>query len=387
MEIYQIPNIEPGTTSVEITKVRQSFEAGDIDDIRQHLAATYSQFIKQGCVIEVNSKPIAPITFDRWAYPKDFGPRRAKFKIEPARDQFLDVTITGGLIRDRNPETENYGAYFYCNDRLILKDFKARDVGYVSGEAGVPHPDASLSRVLVEYHGAAELMPWTSSKSGINFSDPAFTAIRQRIIDFSSYYSTVSRRLKGHWDSAVFKHTSGSIEEVPVTDATSGKKKVLPKPPKARSPSRFEILKTRNKKILSDQPWTLGLIEAMGVVDLIEKQKYETRNRVALMLLDSNFEIALKEFIVHRKDLFPAHTYTDVKLATLFQRRSEVVKEVTKHVTLSTTLLGKVSHYYGLRNNLTHQRATALITDHEVEDYRKTIEEVLKKLFGIRFPK
>lgn len=35
--------------------------------------------------------------------------------------------------------------------------------------------------------------------------------------------------------------------------------------------------------------------------DLIGRQKFETKNRTALILLDSNFEIALKEFIVNRK--------------------------------------------------------------------------------------
>ncbi|GLQ83069.1 hypothetical protein GCM10007881_65920 [Mesorhizobium huakuii] len=43
----------------------------------------------------------------------------------------------------------------------------------------------------------------------------------------------------------------------------------------------------------------------MGMVDLIFRQKIDTRNRLVLILLDSNFEIVLKEFIVARADLFP----------------------------------------------------------------------------------
>jgi hypothetical protein len=64
-------------------------------------------------------------------------------------------------------------------------------------------------------------------------------------------------------------------------------------------------LKERNKKILDNQPWTLGIIEAMGMLEIVIKQKFDTKNRVALILLDSNFEIALKEFIVNRTDLYP----------------------------------------------------------------------------------
>jgi hypothetical protein len=205
-------------------------------------------------------------------------------------------------------------------------------------------------------------------------------------IDFASYYSGLSRRLRHQWDDEVFNHTAGEIETIDAAEALSSKKKVLPKLPSNRNPSHIEVLRERNKTLLSNKPWTLGLIDAMGLVDLIGRQKYETKNRAALILLDSNFEIALKEYIVHKKDLFPPHVYTNVKLATLFGQRTNVVKEVQVHAKFSKTLLGKVSHYYDLRNSLIHQRASVLITDEQVEDYRKTIERVLKKLFEVKFP-
>jgi hypothetical protein len=382
-----VPDIDPSSTTVNITKVRQGFDNDDVKNFMQHASETYSWFIHQGCTIELNGTSISPTTFDAWAYPPDFLPRKTKFQIVPGNGKILDVTLTGGLILDRSPEAENYGVYFYCNHRLILKNLKVRDVGYfVSAEAGVPHPDASLCRVLIEFHGPAEVMPWNSSKSGINFSHPAFTTIRRRIIDFTSYYSTLSRRLKNQWDSAVFSHTEGLIETIDSAIAQSSKKKVFPKPPRSHSPSHIEILKERNKALLADAPWTLGLIEAMGVVELLSRQRYETKNRVALILLDSNFEISLKEFIVNRKDLFPAHTYTNVKLATLFGKRTDVIKEVQVHAKFPKKLLLKVNHYYDLRNNLVHQRASVLITDEQVDDYRKTIERVLKTLFGVKFP-
>ena len=387
LDIYEIPEIGPGTTTVDITKVRQGFDKDDVERFRQHLGETYSWFIDQGCLLTLNGAPVSPVTFDRWAYPPDYPPRQAKFTVEPAEGQFLDVTLSGGLILDRNPEKENYGVYFFCNHRLIVKELKARDVGYfVSAEAGVPHPDASLCRVLIEYHGPAELMPWNSSKSGVTFSHPAFVHIRRRIIDFASYYTGLSRRLKHQWDSEVFSHTSGDIETIDATEALSSKKKILPKLPSTRHPSHIEVLRQYNKTLMSDKPWTTGLIEAMGLVDLIIRQKYETKNRTALILLDSNFEIALKEFIVHRKDLFPSHKYTNSMLTTLFGQRTNVMKEVQAHAKFPKKLLDKVNHYYDIRNSLIHQRASVLITDEQVADYRKTIERVLNKLFKVKFP-
>jgi hypothetical protein len=69
--------------------------------------------------------------------------------VSPVSGRTVDVRMTAGLIRDQDPELENYGVYFSCNRRLIVKELRVRDVGYfVPGEAGVPHPDASLCRVL-----------------------------------------------------------------------------------------------------------------------------------------------------------------------------------------------------------------------------------------------
>ena len=387
LDIYEVRNLEPGTTTVEITKLRQGFDENDVQRIQRHLGETYCWFLKQGCVIELNGIRVSASTFDSWAYPPAYLPREAAFRIEPAAGQFLDVTLSGGLILDRDPETENYGVYIYCNHRLIVKELKTRDVGYfVSAEAGVPHPDASLCRVLIDLYGPAELMPWNSSKSGVNFSHPAFLQIRRRVIEFASYYSGLSRRLKHQWETEVFRHKTGRMEIIDSTDALSSKRKVLPKLPRAREPSLIEVLKLKNKTVLRDKPWTLGLVEAMGLVELIQRQKYETKNRVALILLDSNFEIALKEFIVHRKDLFPSHVYTNVKLATLFMNRTNVIKEVQAHAKFPIKLINKVSHYYDLRNTLIHQRATVLITDEHVDDYRTTIQRVLRQLFSIKFP-
>lgn len=388
LEVYEIPDITPGTTNVGISKVRQSFTEGDVEDIRKALGETYAWFLREGAAIELNGTEIAPVSFEAWAFPPDFLPRATTFEIEPADNgEKLSVTLKAGLIRDRDEVAENYGVYFFCNHRLIVKELRTRDVGYfVSGEAGVPHPDASLCRVIVDLQGPAELMPWNSNKSGINFSDAVFTHIRGRLIEFAGYFSTVSRRLKGDWPTSVYQYDSGQIEEMDAAEVLSSKKKVLPRPPRARRPSRMQMLLETNERIIRDQPWTLGLIEAMGAVDLLTKQRIETKNRMALILLDSNIEIAMKEFIVNNKTLFPVMKYTDTAIMNLFKSRTNVITEVTAHVKIPTTTLAKINHYYGLRNKLIHERATVGITDAQIADYRVTVEKVLRALFRLKFP-
>lgn len=266
-----------------------------------------------------------------------------------------------------------------------MKELKTREVGYfVTSEAGVPHPDASLCRVIVRLQGPAQLMPWNSSKSAINFGHVVFQKLRPTLIPLVSHFSSLSRRLKEDWDRKVLRYKTGEIREIELADGTTHKRMVLPPLPRVRK-LQIEHLKSRNKNLIRDMPWTLGLIEAMGAVEIISRQRLESKNRIALILLDSNFEIALKEFVVHRKDLFPPREFDDAKIQHLFSKRHLVIAAVEQKITIAPELVSKAQHYYGLRNKLIHERATVGITDSDVDNYRSTIEEILTSLFHLKF--
>jgi hypothetical protein len=122
----------------------------------------------------------------------------------------------------------------------------------------------------------------------------------------------------------------------------------------------------------------------MGAVELIDRQNLETKNRIALILLDSNFEIALEEFIVHRTDLFPESQYGNAKISQMFSRRQSVIDEVVGKIKIPKELLDKSRHYYGLRNKFIHERATVDVTDRDVKNYRSVVQKILKLLFELR---
>lgn len=385
MAAYAIPDIDPRTTRVDISHLRTPLTEESEAEILRHLGETYSWFLQQGCSISVNGKGAVPLSFESWAYPSGFAPKVSSLNIDLGSGQKLTATITAGLIHDRVPEADNYGVYFYCNHRLIVKELRTREVGYfVTSEAGVPHPDASLCRAIVKLQGPARLMPWNSSKNGINFNHLAYAKLRPTLIPLVSHFSSLSRRLKDDWERKVFSRASGKVEDIDPIDPKNNKKLVLPPLPRVNK-AVTEQLKSKNKKTLEIAPWTLGIVEAMGAVNIIGRQKLETRNRIALLLLDSNFEIALKEFVVHRTDLFPPSTFTDQHIQRLFQRRPDVIAAVTAKVTIPADLLAKARHYYGLRNKLVHERATVDVVDSDVNNYQRTIERILKILFGLRF--
>jgi hypothetical protein len=328
----------------------------------------------------MNGNALTPIAFDEWAYPPGFEPRCYVFEITTEDNQTVGVEINAGLIRKKESGKDDYGVYFYCNERLIIKEVKEREVGYITGLAGMPHHDASLARIIVKLYGPAGLMPWSSSKSGINFGHHVFKALERFLIPVVTDYSSLSRRFRGHWDDQVFCYTSGSIDHVDIQDVAKARRSYLPPLPKVRK-HKIDHLKNKNKQILQDKPWTLGLIEAIAAVDVICRQKLETKNRIALILLDSNFEIALKEYIVHTPNL----NLGGKTLEEIFRYRPEVIKVVTQKVTIDPTTLNKVSHYYQFRNKLIHEKATVAVTDSDIQNYSETIQHVLHRLFGLTF--
>jgi len=297
----------------------------------------------------------------------------------------INFDVTTGLIRDRDRERANYGVYFYCNQRLIVKELKTREVGYfVSAEAGVPHPDSSLCRTIVRLQGPAKGMPWTSNKTGIDFDHPVFRYIRKTIIDLTSHFTRLSRTFKDDWANNVVKYDEGNIEIQRADQVTAAGRLLLPGLPKERRP-RGARNRSANKQQTDRQPWTVGLVEAFDAIDVIERQNLDTKNRFALILLDSNFEIALKEFIVNRPKLFPPHEFTNTKISALFEKRTEVIKLVRTKVAISDELIDKANYYYNVRNSLTHQRATVNPTDADIRGYRGVVQQLLSILFDLQF--
>jgi TnpA family transposase len=189
--------------------------------------------------------------------------------------------------------------------------------------------------------------------------------------------------LKDDWQSKVFKFKEGAINDIQIDDIASGKL-VLPQLPRINK-THLDYLRSQNKQQLANQPWAIGLLESIAMVEIVQRQRIETKNRIALILLDSNFEIALKEFIVHRTDLYPVRQYTDSRIKHLFNQRHLVVREIQKHLKLTAAEISIIEHYYMLRNKLIHERATVGVTDRDIAIYGELVQSVINKLFSLKF--
>jgi hypothetical protein len=378
---YKTEPIPEGTTIIELRMLRDPISEQDLESLRIHLSETYARYlVSRKFLISVNKTSVAPLTFDKWAYPPTYGPKDMSFELPIDDVGKVKGEIIGGLVSEKEPGGDDYGVYFYCNERLIAKEMKDKSVGYLSARAGIPHSDASLARVIVSLQGAAKDMPWNSTKSAISFGHPTFKALQDTLIQVLTYYSSLSRRFRGRWEEDVFAYKSGRVQRLKLKDVQHIKKSYLPPMPKVLK-HRIDHLRDNNQQIIKDQPWTVGLVEAIAAVGVIRRQKFQTKNRIALILLDSTFEIALKEFLVHA----PGVELGGKTLEQLFQRRSDVIKVVNKKVRIDQVTLRKIEHYYRLRNKLIHERATVEVTDEDTDNYTETVQHVITLLFSLQF--
>jgi DNA gyrase/topoisomerase IV subunit B len=71
LPVYRVDEITAGTTIVELQKLRFQVTEDTVSHLKSHLSAAYAYFLKSGGVtINVNSKPLGPLFFENWAYPR-----------------------------------------------------------------------------------------------------------------------------------------------------------------------------------------------------------------------------------------------------------------------------------------------------------------------------
>jgi len=376
-------NIAPNTTIIELFKLRKPLTDNDIIALKTHLAEVYALFIEGGVKIFVDGKKINPVVFTNdWTYAEGYEPALFSGKIviddqgDDARE--VNVEIMSGLINHSGDPDNSYGIFFYCNNRMINGGLTDFSVGFEAGKVGNPHYNISIIRTIVKLKGQSRDMPWNSSKSGIDTKHHTFEKLRNSIINVTSDYAKVSRALQGKWPTEIFSYTEGevvvkegmSIEHIPKT--------FLPKPPSSKTRWMQSILKS-NKKIIGKKMWAEGLQDSIIAADSIFKMNLMQKNRIALIILDSTLEIAYKEYLVNEKNIGMK------KFASISNNRTDVQKEVLNYIKVSATMAKQINHYYLLRNQLIHQRATPNISDPDITKYRKIVEIMLKKMFGLRF--
>lgn len=370
--------LQADTTLIELFKLRVPFTREDTEKLKIHLSEIYSLFIIEGVKIILNGAELTAKTFDKeWAFPKKYVPRRFSGVII-IDEREVKVEIISGLINHSGDQDNSYGVFFYCNNRLIGRGLTDYSVGFESGKIGIPHYNISLARTIVRLNGQSRDMPWNSSKSNIDPKHPIFHALRLSIINVTGNYAKVSRSLQGKWDEEVFPFKKGQIINEQSIDITKFPKSYFPAPPASKPRWQQRVVKA-NELITSQKPWSSGLQDSIIAADVVSNLSLSHKNRISLIVIDSTLEIGYKEYLVNEQGIGSS------AFKKIADNRTEVQKEVFKTIPVASVQEKKINHYYRLRCDLIHQRATPNISDADIQDYREIVENLLLKMFGLRF--
>jgi len=380
----QIPNIAPSETRVLLSRLRSPLTDQAETTLREHLGATYSRIISAGAFeIKLGTDLIAPIEFENWAYPPGAEPKRYSQAIETPDYNPVAMEMTVGLTRESSPGGGEYGVYLYCNGRLVCRGLKSYDVGFTRGLVGNPHPSISIVRAIVSLRGPAILMPWNSTKSGIDPQSKVFQRLNPILVPALKAYASVSRALSaapGGWPENVYHHDAGEISAFPLEGEIHLPDLHLPQAPRSR-PRHHERIAHANQAVADAKPWTRGLYEGVAAARILLDSALEEGPRFALILLDSTLEIAFKEYLVNEV----AGGISNAHLRALFENRHLVEQEVKNHLTISNQNIGKIRFYYNLRCDLVHRKTSPAVSDEAVRKYGMLVQRLLTQMFALRF--
>lgn len=387
LPVYKVSPIEEKTTKIELNILREEIQENKHIELLEHLSTTYALYLEAGGItISVNEDEIVSKTFDKWSYPPGYEPCESTGPITFKDRDEIKVSITGGLTRSHkigDSDSSEYGVYFYCNDRLISRAYKGDEIGFNKPfKIGKPHSSFSLARVIVKLSGAVDLMPWNSSKSSIDFKHKTFLEIVIHIERIFITYATMSKNWSGDWPNQVFKYAIGDVKREVLTDFSSSVR--IHTPVISRGPRKIkyiDLIKKNNKALAIRKPWVKGHYESIIAVEEISKLKIEQSNRIAMLLLDSTLEIAFKDYLVNES----GNRYSTGRLAALMSNRVDVHTEVGNNIRVKRGSWEKVNYFYNLRCELVHKRIAVTISDDDLENFRKLVEYMLKKMFKLKF--
>ncbi|WP_172785056.1 MULTISPECIES: ATP-binding protein [Bradyrhizobium] len=379
LPLFSSDSIAARTTQVELQKLRVKLTNESIELLRSHLGATYGKFlILPGVSLQLNGKPVGPRFFDDWSFPPHYGPRRYTGKLKTPKKRLVEVEVLAGLSSESSPAAGEYGVYFYCNDRLVAPAMKSFDVGFTRGQAGLPHPKVSLTKVIVSLRGDASEMPWNSSKSDVSTKHHVFTALHDWLVTVVADYARISRTWMGEWPDKVFAYGTGKIVDVPIADFLTARKSFLPDAPKSR-PRLAERMAAKNQRLAKRKPWVKGLYEGMVAATTVAKQPLENANWFAFNLLDLTLTAALRAYLVN--ELEPGAKERELK--TLLPRAPRVPAGLKTAVALPDEVWVQIENIARRREDLTYGRADPMISDTELREAEDLVKSVLIKLHRI----
>ncbi len=150
------------------------------NELRQELETAHAIIMAKGLAISFNGHPLGKRTLSLLKSDQ-LQPAVIEKKYENLGDSTVNVKIYAG-VADR--DIEKGGWYIFCNGRMVLEADQT-EVTTWGAKNLTPkyHPDFAFFRGYVFFDSAdAELLPWTTTKTGVDTDSGLYKAVKQEMI-------------------------------------------------------------------------------------------------------------------------------------------------------------------------------------------------------------
>jgi Histidine kinase-, DNA gyrase B-, and HSP90-like ATPase len=165
--------------------------------LKQELTIAYSLKIRKGLSISINGEEVSPTPLNFNVSDKI---KVAKFEREYKYfgsreiDTPVRVKLYAG-VADRS--LDKGGWYIFCNERMVLEADQSEITGWGT-KTGFPkyHPDFAFFRGYAFFESDdAAYLPWTTTKTGIDYDSPIYKSVKQEINQLTAPVITFLRRM------------------------------------------------------------------------------------------------------------------------------------------------------------------------------------------------
>jgi hypothetical protein len=228
-ELEQVDIALVPSTSIKITQLHPEISSqfsnpSFAHNLSRMISRDYSQLLAKGFKIFLNGEKVEGFPFIV-RESADFKPIRLQYKDETG----IEVEIIAGMAAappddlsptDRRSETEYYGWFVLCNDRVVVASDKTDKT--VWGNSGFPswHYQYNGFIGVASFHSKdPNLLPWTTTKRDIDDSNAAFRRAIERMKEVTRPWLKYTNDRKADLEEAKQKEnqaTAMPLFDVPI---------------------------------------------------------------------------------------------------------------------------------------------------------------------------
>ena len=368
-----------GSTIIEFIDL--NFEVSDKveRELRKAIAETYVDTLTNNGEIFVNSTAVNFNKFNQWTKfdgdHAEFSPKRVEMKID-VQGERIGVDITVGLMETFH-QTGDYGFYIYCNDRLAIRDGKDTQLGFNDYEFSYPHARFARFRCEVRINGRRDLMPWNSTKSGLNYDHEVMQAILPGLKKLASPYLKFCSKLASSGD---LKVTEKPMTSIPITTIKNPTAYFDQLPPIT---TRLHTKRTKKNPKGKVQSWKKSLKDVLQITDnIFNKKAPEHKNRVVILLLDSAAEVGMRAYL-----RLVINTDDSRKEAGTrgFNELVKFVKSRSGNQNVESDTWTSIDQMHRIRDKLYHEFSDMTVEDSSIVSFKAAILDLFEKLLEINY--